>query len=212
MCELSFATYGNMHRHLRQAASCKWWPTHAKEAAEKLSAPPAPNIVLGSIFDTSNGFWEDDEDDAMSGGEEEPGEEGDTTSDDEDNTTVPEFTGPSPELLRELMEMNDPEDFYDVVHPNLAVGEEGPGPSTLRARLNRMLGARRRYLDDDEADGEEEGRVFDDHPTGGGTVKMARTLHERWAALFGMSGLPKTSDAKMDGSGESDLTLCTTSN
>ena len=218
MCTLTFPTYGIMRSHLKQAASCKWWPSHAKEAAAKLAQPPAPTVVAGSIHDMTASFWdvgesyvvergEDEDDDDEEDEDEEADEESGTGLEegDEDSARYVDV-GPSPELLRELMEMNDPEDFYDIVHPNVDIGEDGPGPSTLRARLNRMLSARRRYLDDGEEDSEDEGRVVDEHPKGGTVIRMARTLHERWAALFGTSHIPPTSDTKMDGSGQADLT------
>ena len=66
-----------MRSHLKQASSCKWWPSHAKEAAAKLTAPPAPTIVRGSIHDMTTSFWDEQDDFVPADDEEEEEEEED---------------------------------------------------------------------------------------------------------------------------------------
>lgn len=186
------------------------------------AAPPASSAVPGSILNDQLPLFTDDDanldtsfagddglqldpaklDEAPEGGAVLPGDV-ETDNDDENEEVVEEDldddvaeTDVSPDptwrLLQDILEMEDPEGGFEVVEREPEPGVAGPGPSTLRNRLERMLGAKRRYLDDDEAD-----LVQEEYPGAATVIRMSSSLRQRWRDLFGEQA---PTDVTMDGS------------
>lgn len=89
------------------------------------------------------------------------------------------------DLIRDYINAHeDDADVFFIDRPDVAIGEQGPGPSTMRSRLGQMIGARARYLDDDGDEGENDDIVLE-HPTAGEEIRTADGLYQRWTALFG---------------------------
>ena len=77
-------------------------------------------------------------------------------------------------------DVEDEEDLFDFIPmPSLqtAVGEQGPGPSTMAAATTRLL--KRRMLDDNDNE-----HIEDFFEGAGKVIHMKENVHERWRRLF----------------------------
>lgn len=182
-CSRTFTTLKGMKSHLRQAKSCSWFLAAGKLPEGATSeAVVEPGDAGDMDFPESSRVIPDgsDTDDEA---EDEAGEEDEEEEDDEDPG----------EVFRQFLEQEELFRFEEIRSlPQL--GEAGPGPLTIaeRLRLDKMLGSKRRILDDDDDE-----RVEDVHPTAGKVLRMDPTLHERWAKIFG-SGKDADGDVSME--------------
>ncbi|KIY61549.1 hypothetical protein CYLTODRAFT_495200 [Cylindrobasidium torrendii FP15055 ss-10] len=188
LCKRPFTTLKAMRSHLKQANSCKWWTAHSKRAEDRLAVVPGePTIVPGSIHDmTAEHFAPepgevDDEDDNFDAQDNMLSSEGEDDDDDD---------GVDVEQQEHDEELASDDELFEVVPPPVVIGEAGPGPSTLRARIDRLPGARARYFDaeDDSAEG---GRVVETYTSAGAQIRMSDSLYTHWGQLFGQPTFPK---------------------
>lgn len=96
-------------------------------------------------------------------------------------------------VVAAMDDMADDDDLFDFIPmpsatlatlPEVQIGEAGPGPSTARHLLHRVL------------DDEDDSRVEDPFQAAGCVIRMNENLHERWRNLFG-SGLDGEGDITM---------------
>lgn len=190
LCKRPFTTLKAMRSHLKQANSCKWWTAHSKRAEDRLAIVPGePTIVPGSIHDmTAEHFAPEpgeNADEANEFDEQEDGSSSEGEDEDEDEDVNVEQQEHDEELASD-------DELFEVIPPEVAIGEAGPGPSTLRARIDRLPGARARYFDQSvEDDSAEGGRFVETYASAGAQIRMADSLYERWAQLFGQSTVPE---------------------
>jgi len=79
--------------------------------------------------------------------------------------------------------LEDEEDYELIPLPdNIAIGEPGPGPSTLRSSFPSTS---RIHVTSIGIDSSLDDRIFEEHPTAGKVIRMDIDLHRKWQALFG---------------------------
>ncbi|KIY65772.1 hypothetical protein CYLTODRAFT_52648 [Cylindrobasidium torrendii FP15055 ss-10] len=213
-CDKVFTVHGHLLSHCRQATTCSWWLEHAKEVRAGKQRE-GPVIVPGSIHDMTAAHFaadEEDEDDAMDQqqtpvstsfqGQDVPMDEpaASSSAGDQDVSMEPpaDDDEEAEDAARERLladwidKQAENDELFNIAQPDLAIGQPGPGPTTLHARLGRMVGARARFF---EGEGDEDGGrpddIIEEHPTAGAVLSMSPQLYEHWDALFGTDRLPQ---------------------
>ncbi|KIY62219.1 hypothetical protein CYLTODRAFT_414892 [Cylindrobasidium torrendii FP15055 ss-10] len=202
-CTRYFTTHGSMVKHLKQSASCSWWVNHVQEA--EVNQPVTEGVVPGSIHDLhpadiggagDQSYGEPDVPPPLADdkSDDDDASEASDNKDMQDDQDIEEADARTELIRRWIEEQPEDSDLFLVQHPDVAIGEPGPGPSTMRSRLGQMVGARARFLEDDDGENELEkgnGDIIVEHPTAGrASVATSSTLYARWHALFGHKDEP----------------------
>ncbi|KIY67102.1 hypothetical protein CYLTODRAFT_454797 [Cylindrobasidium torrendii FP15055 ss-10] len=227
-CRQAFASETSLSKHVAQKPVCRAFMDHSREVFEGRQVKA--KIVAGSARDMEAEIWQEGPDDAEYDPEVEEMEEEeeeriaprrstkttveDVPEEEEEEEEAQNGIGEDSDYederpaqysraaARELREMRGIEELFDITDDTAALGEAGPGPSTLRNRLSQRIGTRPRFLDDDDTD-EDSGQFIDEHPTAGRSIRMNTALHRQWFALFG-NPLPAADSAKADTPADSE--------
>ncbi|KIY73463.1 hypothetical protein CYLTODRAFT_216470 [Cylindrobasidium torrendii FP15055 ss-10] len=221
-CDKIYTVHGHLLSHIRQSAACSQWLEHMKEVRAGKQRLPDATVVPGSIHDLNARHFSPDPDDdpilsdtelddpmeplpsAASGQDADGSEYG--YNDDGDDEEDEELEDAAREaLLRDwIHRQSEHDDLLVIDQPDIIIGQPGPGPTTLRARLGRMIGAHARTFDEvGDSDSGRPDDIIEHHPSGGVAIRLSTSLYERWEALFGVARVPE--NERMDGSGQPDL-------
>lgn len=217
-CDAVFLGYGYLSSHMKMKPDCARYLRHMQEVRAGKERAPEPSVVPGSIHDMTaahfapeDGDEDDGIDDTLPGSQSTPAEatrpsqlDADMDEGDEDEDVEVEDAARETLLRDWIHNQSEHDDLMVINQPDVAIGQPGPGPTTLRARLGRMIGAQARIFDDEGNEIEEQpGDLVEEHPTAGVVIAMSSQLYETWEALFGATQLPE--NVQMDGSGQPDL-------
>ncbi|KIY69492.1 hypothetical protein CYLTODRAFT_452584 [Cylindrobasidium torrendii FP15055 ss-10] len=215
-CDKIYTVHGHLLSHMRQSAVCRQWFEHMKEVRAGKQRLPDATIVPGSIHDLNAREFSPEPDDNPTdpsnaeyedaAGQEAGSVEDDDYDDEGDDDEDEELEDAAREqLLRDwIHRQSEHDDLLVIDQPDIIVGQPGPGPTTLRTRLGRMIGAQARVFDEGgDSDSGRPDDIIEHHPTGGVAIRMSTSLYERWDALFGVGRVPE--NERMDGSGQPEL-------
>ena len=153
VCMRGFKTKKGCNSHMKTAQSCSWYRRGKLAELEMLDLEGEGGEVLIRNQEISEG-----------------GSGGDSSEMDQD-----------PQEVMDDIEWDDNLfDFVPLPGEDVALGEAGPGPSTVAAAAARL---RHRVLDDDD-----DTRVEDVFEGAGKVIRMHQTLHQRWKELFQENG------------------------
>lgn len=158
-CSRYFRTQQGVQAHLSAAKSCLWW--RKGKLAELLGDEDELAVDQGILDSTSD---QDDQDDEM----------------------LPE------DAMEEVWQ--EEQDLYHFIgaepepEPTPAIGEAGPGPSSLSQGNPRVL------------DEDDNSRFEEIHPTAGRVIRMSESLHKKWRRMF-----RETSGGSVDADGDVEM-------